>query len=158
MMYVISINHCYAIDENEVSLEVASSENSVKLAFLSILEAEREGGESSSLVADLNQALDYLYEGKKAMRSGDFEEAAVFLNKASYDSEQIIIKALDFKRYAESRSEVSFKNQLVFSSVAVVIIIILGLLGWNLFQSYYLRRALQSYPEVSREQVNINQV
>ena len=151
---LISINHCYAINEKETSLEIASSENSIELAFLSILEAEREGGDISSLVADLNQALDYLDDGKKAMKSGGFEDAAVFLNKASYDSEQIIIKALDLKRYAESRSEVSFRNQLIFSSVAAVIIIILGLLGWNYFQSYYLRRVLQSNPEVSREQDN----
>jgi len=129
-----------------------SAEETLASAYLSVLEAERAGGDISELVARLNGALEYLSGAERAFESGEYDEAVLSAGKAVEASDAIGSDAVALNQLAEYQGEIQFRSQLVISFELVYFTVLLGFLGWSLFKDYYLRRMRGLKPEVAADE------
>jgi len=134
--------------EIEAVSEISRAENSLNSAYLSVLEAERAGGDISELVTSLNNALELYSESKNAFESGEYERAVLTAEKVVEASNIIQDDAVGLRGAAELHGKVSFRNQLFISLGAVCSIVVFGFLGWRRFKEYYLKRMMGMRPEV----------
>jgi hypothetical protein len=134
--------------EIEAVSEISRAEDSLKSAYLSVLEAERAGGDISELVAWLNAALEYFSEAERAFGSGEYDSAVLLAGRVVEISDVILDDAVGLRGVAELQGEVAFRNQLLISFGAVCSIVAFGFLGWRRFKDYYLRRVMGLRSEV----------
>lgn len=144
----LSINYCYAADETEASVELDAAGEYVELAFLAVNDLERMGGDISSLVADLGVAIQYFDGSKNALESGDFNGSVLLSRKAVSDSEEIIYEAFNLKQAAKITRDNLLRNQVIFSSLYSLLILVLGYFFWRFIKSYYIRQIMRAKPEV----------
>ena len=145
----LSFQTCHAVVlESEASLAISVAEDSLELAYLAVLEAEKAGGRMPVLVSELNGVLEFYSDAKNAFQTGDFEEAISVSREVVDLSRTIIDSAHSEILVAEREKTESLKNQLLISGLAASIIIILGYSGWMFFKSYYYRRMMLLKPEV----------
>lgn len=144
----LSINYCYAAYETEASVKLDAAGEYVELAFLSVNDLERMGGDISSLVVDLKEAIQYFDGSKHALESGDFTESVLLSRKAVSESEEIIYEAFNLKQVAKIKSGNLLRNQVIFSSLYSLLILVLGYIFWRFIKSYYLHQIMRAKPEV----------
>jgi hypothetical protein len=149
-VYALSFVHfCSAeVNEQDASLAVSRADEAIKAAYGAVVEAEKAGGDVSSLVSELNRALDGFSEGKMAFDSGTYDVALPLVEGAIEISDGVLNSAVWLKRLAEYIREVTFRNRLVITAVVVCFIVAFGFAGWSLFKDYYLRRVMGLRPEV----------
>jgi tetratricopeptide (TPR) repeat protein len=135
-------------EESEVRGKKSQAEDSLEAAYISLLEAERAGGDISGLVSLLNTALDYYSQADIALRSGKDEEALKLAEKAIEVTNEILEADVSIIVVSEHIEEVRFRNQLIISLGSVFFIIIFGFLGWSRFKDYYLQNMIGLRPEV----------
>jgi hypothetical protein len=135
--------------EMEAVSEISRAKDSLKSAYLSVLDAERAGGDISELVARLNTALEYFSEAERAFGSGEYDSAVLLAEKVAEASNGILEEAVRLRGAAELQGEISFRNQLILSSGVVCSTVLFGFLGWRRFKDYYVRRMMGMRPEVS---------
>ncbi len=135
-------------DESEAVLRVSQAEDSLEAAYLSVLEAEKAGGDVSELVMVINTALEYYSEAERLIVAEEYG-AAVFLARKAVEASNVVLN-VDFNLLVvvEHVEEATFWNQIFLSIGAVFSIILLSFLGWRRFKIYYIRRVLGSGLEV----------
>ena len=135
-------------EESEVRGTMLQVEDSLEAAYISLLYAERAGGDISELVPLLNTALDYYSQADVALKSGKDEEALNLVLKAIEVTNEVLEADVNIMVVAEHVEEVRFRNQLIISLGSVFFIIIFGFLGWSRFKDYYLQNMIGLRPEV----------
>jgi len=148
MMFFIPSSSRVLGDESEAVLRVSQAEDSLGAAYLSVLEAERAGGDVSELVVVLNTALEYYSEAERLIEAGEYG-AAVFLVRKAVEASNVVLD-VDFSLLVvvEHVEVAPHWNQIILSFGAVFFIILLSFLGWRRFKIYYIRRVLGSGLEV----------
>ena len=135
-------------DEREVMLELSQAENSLEIAFTSLLVAERAGGDISSFVALLNYALDLYNKANLAFQNGEYETATIFL----VELDEVLINVLELGNSLAAASErfstIQFRNQLFLSIGVSIFLLVLGFVGWRQFKVTYFRIKKDYFPEV----------
>ena len=134
--------------ETEAASRISQAENSLKAAYLSVLEAERVGGDVSELVAFLNTALEYYAEAERVFEIGEYGSAVDLADKAIDASNVVLETDISMIVVTEIVKEKVFRNQLYLSIGASCIIILFSVLGWKVFKGYYVRRIRGLSPEV----------
>lgn len=145
VLILISSSYGFALGESDVEgarSAMESAEEALVSAYLSVLEAERAGGDISDLVSSLYDALEYLSGAERAFESGEYDEAILSARKAVEASDAVGSDAVGLRLLAEYQSEIQFRNQLVTSFMLITFTVLLGFLGWSLFKDYYLRRMM----------------
>lgn len=135
-------------DESEAVLRVSQAEDSLKAAYLSVLEAERAGGDVSELALVLNTALEYYSEAEMLIEAGEYEAADFLARKVVQASNVALDVDISLIVVAEHVEEATLWNQIILSFGAVFFIILLSFLGWRRFKIYYIQRVLGSRLEV----------
>ena len=134
--------------ESKAASRVSQAENSLKAAYLSVLEAERVGGDVSELVAFLNTALEYYAEAERVFEIGEYGSAVDLADKAIDASNVVLETDISMIVVTEIVKEKVFRNQLYLSIGASCIIILFSVLGWKVFKGYSVRRINGLSPEV----------
>ena len=135
-------------DESEAVSRVSLAEDSLEAAYLSVLEAERAGGDISEIVGLLNTALEYYSEAERALKSGEHDIAVQLAGKAVEASNAVLEASINLIVVVGHVEEEAFRNQLFLSFGAVCLIVLFGFLGWRLFKGYYARRVMGLRSEV----------
>ena len=141
----------FALCESDVESSrsvIELAEDSLKYAYLSVLEAERAGGDVSELVARLNAALEYMSGAERAFGSGEYDSAVILAGRVVEASDVIMDDAVGLRGVAELQGEISFRNRLVLSFGVVCFTVVFGFLGWRRFKGYYVGRMMGLRPEV----------
>jgi hypothetical protein len=125
------------------------AEDSLKSAYLSVLEAERGGGDVSELVSGLKVAVGHYSEAKRAFESGDYDDAVILAEKTIEAANNISNDAARLRGAKKFQGEIAFGYWLFQSFGAMCIIVVSGYFGWSRFRGYYVRRLLGLRPEVS---------
>ena len=133
---------------SEASIQMSETQDSLKRAYLSLLEVERAGGNVTELVMLLNVALDYYTEAEREFKAGKYDSALELADKCIDMSTRVIETDISMIVITEHVKEESFRNQLYLSIGAICIIVICGILGWELFKNYYQRTISGSSPEI----------
>ena len=127
---------------------VSQAEDSLEAAYLSVLEAERMGGDISEIVTFLNTTLEYYSEAERALESGEYDAAVQLAGKAVEASNEVLEADIGLIVVAGHVEEEAFRNQLFLSFGMVCLIVLFGLLGWRQFKVYYVNRVTGFRPEV----------
>jgi hypothetical protein len=135
-------------DESEAVSSISHAEDSLKAAYLSVLEAERAGVDISEVVVLLNNALTYFSEAERALKSGQHDTAVQLAGKAAEVSNAVLEANINLIFVAGHVEEEAFRNQLFLSSALVCLVVMFGFLGWRRFKVYYVSRVMDVRPEV----------
>lgn len=135
-------------DAEDARSAVESAEEALGSAYLSVLEAERAGGDVSGLVASLNDALEERSRAERAFESGEYDAAVLLAGGVAEGSGAVLDDAVRLRGYAELSGKIALRNQMVISFEIIYFTIIFGFLGWSLFRDRYLRRMMGLRPEV----------
>ena len=134
--------------ELEAVSSISQAEDSLGAAFLSVLEAERAGGDVSELVARLNVILGYRSKAERALEEGEYETAVFLAEKVIEGSNVLVDDGMRLRSSAELHGKTVFRNQVILSFVVILFTILIGFRGWGLFKGYYVRRMMGLRPEV----------
>ena len=135
--------------EAEAVSRISQAEDSIKAAYLSVLEAERAGGDVSELVVRLNDVLGYFSGAERALEAGEYDPAVFLAEKVIEGSNVVLSDGTRLRSSAELHGEIVFRNQVVLSFLVVCFTVMFGFLGWGFFKGYYVRRLMGLRPEVS---------
>ena len=136
------------LGELEAALRVSEAEDSLEAAFLSVLEAERAGGDVTEIVDLLNNALVHYSEAERALEYGEYDTAVQLARKAIEDSNLVLETTMNLILVVGDVKEKAFRNQLFLSFGMVCLIVLFGILGWRQFKLYYVHRVMDFKPEV----------
>lgn len=140
------------VREQEVTSAIFQAEDSIRVAYLLVIDAERVDAQTSQLVEELNGAIDILCEAKRAVKKGNFEMASSLTKNATYIADSVGDDTRSLKKIAEYEGEIELRNRSIFTFVSVYFIILFGFLGWNQFKAYYIRRMMGMKPGVSNDE------
>ena len=128
---------------------VGLAEESLEMAYLSVVGAERSGGDVRDLIVYLRVAVGYLSEAERALESGDYEGASLWAEKADEAAKDILIDASRSGSLASIQGRIAFGYRLFISSGICLVILLFEFFGWKRFRDYYVRRLMGLRPEVS---------
>jgi hypothetical protein len=112
-----------------------------------VLDAERAGGDISSLVFRMNHVVDALSEAKTALTEGDRDRAFQLAARAAENATSTATQAYAFASSAAYDAEIGFRNQVIVSVVSSGLIVGLGWYAWAYFKQYYMRQLMERKPE-----------
>jgi hypothetical protein len=138
----------------EISAEYARyvvglAEESLEMAYLSVVGAERSGGDVRDLIVYLRVAVGYLSEAERALESGDYDGASLLAERVDEAAKDILLVAARVVGLASMQRRIAFGYQLFFSFGVFLVIVLFGFFGWRTFRGYYVHRLMGSRPEVS---------
>jgi hypothetical protein len=135
------LGFCSAESTDLEALRLKSlTEDSFKISYLKVLEADRVGAKIDELVENLNIALEYLFEAGNAYRSGDYEGTVSLSLKALDISRNQADKAIIMKQTAITQNSSILINRILFSLTIISLTTIFGIIGWKFFKEFYLRQ------------------
>jgi len=133
----------------EAASKISQAEDSIEAAYLSVLEAERAGGDVRDLVVRLNVVLRDHSKAERALEVGEYETAVLLAGEVVEASNVLLGDGVRLRSSSELHGEIAFRNRVVLSFVVVCFTVAFGFLGWGLFKGYYVRGLLGLRPEVS---------
>jgi len=142
---------CESDVERTIS-EIDLSEEALGSAFVSVLEAERAGGDVSELIVSLNIALEWYSEAETAFRSGEYDSAVLLAEKVVEASNMISDASASLRGIGVNLEEIAFTNQLLLSFGVICFAVLFGFLGWRRFKGYYVRMVMGLRPEVAADE------
>jgi hypothetical protein len=138
--------------EDAATTSIERAENVLVSAFQAVLEAEQVGADVSVLLAQLNEAEEFLAEARMALGLGEFDEAVHSANICSEIGETVTSEAdeLLVEVYG-SRVMVSWLT-MSGSLVGVFVVGFGSFWSWRVFKRRYHRRVLRTKPEVAKDE------
>lgn len=124
-------------DQDTASVAIADAEETVVLAYEAVLEAEQAGGNVTGLLAQLNEAGEFLAAARMLYRNGDFDNAIYFANLSRSIGEEVESAAYELK---DSASDEGVQRMwfTILGSISGIILVVLGSLRvwWFLKRRY----------------------
>jgi len=125
-------------NQDTASVAIADAEETMISTYEAVLEAEQAGGNVSGLLAQLNEAGEFLAAARMLYRNGDFDDAVYFANLCGNIGEEVENAAFELEDLAsdEGVQRVWFT---VLGSVSGVILVVSG----SLWIWWFLKRRYQ---------------
>lgn len=139
---------CSAVLSDDAADAISQAEHDLGSAFSAVSVAESAGANVSVLLTRLNVAGDLLSDAFVAFESGDYENARRLAVESSQGLEGIVV---DADRLRVGAGSVNVNDRLLtffISSIGLVLVVVLGLLGWKFLKKWYFRRIFSSKPVV----------
>jgi hypothetical protein len=134
-----------ASDET-VSIQFANS--SINQAFANVLRAEEAGGNVTTLLSKLNGAVALLTEADNAYNSGLLTNVISYANNARLIADQVNGDSLTLLNSSLAESQNSFLSIVLFSIVAIALLVIALFLTWRRLKRAYTKKLLNLKPEI----------
>lgn len=117
-------------------------------AFVAVVDAYSVGAGVEGLIEKLEVAGDFLSEAHTAFRSGDYETASSLALKC-----RETVKDLDKEAEILEISSYTERNNLKIwtvagSCIALILLIVLGIIGWRYLKKHYYSRIFEMKPTV----------
>lgn len=136
-IFVLFFSVSPAFSENSqksASMAIRSAEESVISAYEAVLEAERAGGNISSLLVCLNEAGTLLSKAKLAYNTGDFDSATSFAEQSMLKLDGFVAEADELEWRAAHASYWDFLINFVGSGVGALGVFVGGVIVWKVFK------------------------
>jgi len=111
--------------EDTATTNIERAENALVSAYQAVLEVEQVGADVSGLLAELNEAGEFLAEARMAYRLGDFDNATSSADMGRDIGERVEVKAYELKDSAW-RENIQRMWLTIMGSVLGVIMIASG--------------------------------
>lgn len=148
LLAIVAINQTQFVEVAGEAASIDAANSSINQAFLSVLEAEKAGGDITQLLIELNRAGELLAEAQNALQAGDLSGISLNAVSAKQIADQVNIEALNLKEVSLVESQYNLWATLVFSVVGAVVFGVALLLVWRRFKRAYMKRLLTLKPEV----------
>ena len=143
---------CFAVGVDEAGAVLDQAERDLSSAFVAVAEAGDSGADVAGLLERLSVAGDYLSGARVAYRVGDYERAYSDSIACSSSLDGVASDAMQLQAAVENERSEGMLFAVVGSGVGLVLLCILGLLGWRYLSKWYLRRAMDLKPVVEDRQ------
>ena len=141
-----------AQSELEVPMDLVEAEETLVLAYNSVLDAEKAGANVSDLISQLNTGAQYLNQAHSNVDTGDFEAVVYFSNLCIEAIDGVSEQAILLKNEAIQLQSANLLIQIFGSIIGIAVVIMGGVLFWKIFKRYYLDRISELKPEVSNSE------
>jgi hypothetical protein len=141
----------FAVSSDQANEVIEQVDRNLGLAYVAVTEAERGGANVSLLLSKLQIAGNLLSEANIAFRIGDYDSASSYAEASAQAIEGVAEEGARLKMDAEREQIDSFLLTVVLSVVGVVLVLILGLLGWHHLKHVYFKRILGTKPQVEKK-------
>jgi hypothetical protein len=121
-------------DQKTALSKILEAEDALLSAYKAVLEAERVGGNISSLLVGLNEAGMLLSRAKLAYNTGDFDSATRFAEQSLLKLDGFVAEANDLEWRAAYASYQDFLVNFVGSGVGALGVFVVGVIIWNIFK------------------------
>ena len=150
---VILLAFCFvpiglATNSAEADNALGKAENELGSAFAAVAAAKGVGANVVELLMKLDEAGGFLSEGYIANRAGNYDEAVSMASTCSNLVEGVAGDAEYLKLSAERAQADSLLLTAVGSIIGLILLIVLGFLGWNFLKELYSKRVLELRPLV----------
>jgi hypothetical protein len=124
-------------DQGTASVAIADAEETIVLTYEAVLEAEQAGGNVTGLLAQLNEAGEFLGAARMFYRNGDFDNAIYFADLSRNIGEEVESAAYELKDLASDEG-VQRMWFTILGSISGIILVVLGSLRvwWFLKRRY----------------------
>lgn len=139
---------CAATGKNEASLRINDAENALDDAFNAVQKTERLNANVSRLMNDLNVAGGLLDEAEIAYKNGDLYIALRKADQSSVAANRVLNEATWLYDSASAGAQEIFWLTIIFSIEGAVLFIVVLLIVWAEFSSFYIKRLLKMKVEV----------
>lgn len=141
---------CFAANAVQARSAINEAELNLSFAFATVKEADQAGADIEVLLAQLAVAGDLISEAYLALGDEDYEvvlSLALECNNAvagiPNEAELLIVKA--------KRIETDILIITAFwSSIGLILLLFLSIIGWRILKSRFLERVLEMKPEMER--------
>jgi len=139
---------CNAIEAFEANGAINEAESRVNLVFVAVSEADAAGAGVGDLIAQLQIAGNLLSEAHAKFRIGDYDAASALALQCSTSVEPLISEAALLTAVAEREKTDNLLLTIIASSIGLISLLILGIVGWPLFEKRQREKLLRMKPEV----------
>ncbi len=143
---------CFAVSADAAGSALDQAERDLSSAFVAVADAGDSGADVAGLLERLSVAGDYLSGARVAYRVGDYERAYSDSVACSSTLDGVVSDAMQLQASAENERSEGMLLAVVGSGVGLVLLSVLGLLGWRYLSKWYLRRAMDLKPVVEDRQ------
>jgi hypothetical protein len=141
-----------AVSSGEVGEALRLAQADFDSAFVAVVEAESSGANVTALLSRLKDADGLLSEAFASYRSEDYEGAASSAASCSRTLEGVADEAAIMKLSAERGHSDKVLLTAVTSGIGLIILFVLGFLGWGLLKRSYSKRVLELKSVVEESQ------
>lgn len=142
---------CLAADASGATGSMRQAEHDLNLAYVAVAEAEDAGASVSALLNTLGSAGDLLSKAYAAFEAGDYDNSIMLSMDCSHSVEGIATKAANLKVDAERARSDGLLIAVAESSVGLVLLLALGLVGWKFLKRRYFGRLMDMQPQTGEE-------
>jgi len=141
---------CFAADVNEANDALILAEEEISLVYLEVANAEAEGADISNLLNKIKTASVFLSNSHIAFRSGDYDLSIISSLNCMREIEGVFEEATHLKLDSQNENNNNQFSTALFSGVGVVLVVVLGFVGWKIVRNKYFRNILEATPKVER--------
>lgn len=141
---------CFAANVNEANDALMLAEEEVSLVYLEVAYAEAEGADISNLLNKIRMGSDFLSNSYIAFRSGDYDLSIISSLNCVREMEGVFDEATRLKLDAQEENNNRRLSTTLFSGVGVVLVVVLGFVGWKIVRNKYFRNIMETTPKVER--------
>jgi hypothetical protein len=141
-----------SVESFEAGEALRSAETDFASAFTAVSQAEKTGANVTVLIDRLNVANNLLSEGYVSYWNGDYETANSLATTCKETLAGIADEANQLRISAERFLGSKALLTAVFSGIGLIILFVLGFLGWGLLKRSYYKRLLGLRPVVEESQ------
>ena len=124
-------------DRETASLAIVDAEETVISAYEAVLEAEQAGGNVTGLLAQLNEAGEFLAAAQMSYRNEDFDNATRFANFGKNIGEEVENSAYELKDSAWNDSFQRMQFTMLGSISGIVLVVLGSLWVWRVIKRRY---------------------
>lgn len=148
ILLILNSTTVAAIDENA---KIEAANTSINQAYISIIAAEKSGGNITSLVNQLNIATDLLSQAENNLRSGTIENVSNYADNARLIANQVNTDAIALQKASDTSARENLFFTAFFTLDALVIWIFVIFVVWRKIKSRYAKRLYDLKPEVKKD-------
>lgn len=149
IMMVWLVPACFAVDAPEAGEAIGQADRDLIAAYVKVAEADDAGADVSELLNELNSAGTYLSRANAAFNAGDYEKASVLATDCSNSVKGVASEAAILKSYAQGVHINMILSAVFVSIIGVVLVIVLGFIGWSFLRRRYFKGILDKQPKVA---------
>jgi len=139
---------CFAADAAEARTAINEAESSLNYAFTTVTFAEDAGASIEGLTEQLEIAGDFLSEAHLEFRAENYEAAIHLAAECSNAVNGLADEAVRLMDKTEREKTDSLVLTLAGSGVGLILLVVLGIAGWNFLKKRHYGPVSEMKPEV----------
>lgn len=145
---VCLVHDAFSVTYQDAAGQVADASQALRDAFKSVVDAEQKGANVSLLLSRLDEAGSNLTWAEAALAAGNYSDAVGFAGVCKSEADLVGVDAVGLGNDAVLAAG-NWWMMVVFSVVGSVVFVVVLFFVWRWFKRGYLKRVMQSRPEVT---------